>query len=664
MPGFSTGQIPMALTKNTLYYGKDEPLPAQQELRAGPLSLIYEAGDLRYIRLGNHEILRRVYVAIRDQNWGTVPPVLFNTHTEIGSDSFNISYEVENKQGEIDFLWRGVISGDARGVITFRLEGEARATFRSNRIGFCVLHPAACAGAACRVEHADGVVEEGVLPVDIAPQLIIDGVVKPVQPFAELQTLTHQILPGLWAEVSFEGDIFELEDQRNWTDASYKTYAPPLRLPFPIEFKKGSKISQLIKLQLKGNNLPALRAESATGLTFALGSESAGPVPRIGLGVASHGLPLSNIELARLKRLQLSHLRVDLRLSEPDCADRLRQASSEATALGIALEVAIILSDAAEDELKSLARLLEQVAPPVWTWLIFHRAEATTTGPWVKLAQQYLAGYNPAAKIGAGTNIYFAELNRDRPHLNTLDLVNYSINPQAHAFDNASLVESLEAQAATVASAHRFCGNLPISVSPITLKPRFNPNAIGPEPEPAPGELPPQVDVRQMSLFGAGWTAGSLKYLAQSSVTSLTYYETTGWRGVMETEAGSPLPDKFHSLPGAVYPLYHVLADVGVFAAGQVIATASSNPLQVDGLAVHKNGKTRVLVANLSAKPRQVTVQNLAESVRLRFLDELNVMTAMQSPEDFRAQVGEPLSTPDGTLDLILLPYAVARIDF
>ncbi len=55
-------QLPL----RTLYYGKDEPLPDRKQLRAGPLSLIFEAGDLRYIRLGNQEILRRVYVAIRD----------------------------------------------------------------------------------------------------------------------------------------------------------------------------------------------------------------------------------------------------------------------------------------------------------------------------------------------------------------------------------------------------------------------------------------------------------------------------------------------------------------------------------------------------------------------------------------------------------------------
>ena len=39
-----------------------------------------------------------------------------------------------------------------------------------------------------------------------------------------------------------------------------------------------------------------------------------------------------------------------------------------------------------------------------------------------------------------------------------LDLVTLAINPQVHAFDNASLVETLEAQAMVVASAQRLAG--------------------------------------------------------------------------------------------------------------------------------------------------------------------------------------------------------------
>ncbi len=654
----------MKLPKNVQFYGKDEPLPEQMELRAGPLSLIYEGGDLRYIRLGQHEILRRVYVAIRDHNWGTITPLLSNAHMEIGADSFRISYDAQNRQGNIDFFWRGVITGEADGTIKFIMDGQARSTFRRNRIGFCILHPMECAGVACQIEHVDGTVEQTAFPQYIGPQLVVDGIIKPVHPFAEMRAMTYQVSSGLQAEIRFEGETFEMEDQRNWTDASFKTYGTPLRLPFPVEVKTGTKISQSVILTLKGKIAGAsLAGVDDEPLTFAVADSPVRPLPKIGLGVASHDQPLTQKEMARLAALNLSHLRLDLSLLEPGYGAKLRQAAAEARELGVKLEIALFLSDAAEDELKALVGLLRQVDPPVWAWLIFHHAETSTPARWVELARTHLQKYDSAAVIGSGTNVFFTELNRTRPPIQAMDLVCYSLNPQVHAFDNLSLVETLAAQAVTVDSARQFCGNLPIAVTPITLKMRFNPNATGPEPQPEPGQLPPQVDERQMSLFGAGWTAGSLKYLAESDTHSLTYYETTGWRGVMETEAGSPLPDRFRSFPGGVYPLYHVLADVGEFAGGQVVATASSQPLQVNGLAIRKNGQTRVILVNLSAEPQRVPVAGLAKRVMVRVMDETNVEAAMQSPEEFRNQPGVAQHPVDGVLELNLLPYAVARID-
>lgn len=136
------------------YYGKDEPLPEQLSLRAGPLSLVLEDGDLRYIRLGDREILRRVYVAVRDRNWGTVLPRLTHRRIEQDGTSFRVTYDCEHQQGDVDFFWHGTIAGNAQGTITFTMEGWARSTFLRNRIGFCVLHPIReCAGQPCRVEQ-------------------------------------------------------------------------------------------------------------------------------------------------------------------------------------------------------------------------------------------------------------------------------------------------------------------------------------------------------------------------------------------------------------------------------------------------------------------------------------------------------------------------------
>ncbi len=386
-------------------------------------------------------------------------------------------------------------------------------------------------------------------------------------------------------------------------------------------------------------------------------------LPQIGLGVASHGQPLSEMELARLAVLNLAHLRVGLRLAEPGYEANLRQAAAEAGAIGAQLEIALFVSDDADAELAGFVRLLAEIRPSVGRWLIFHEHEATTSEPWIRLARARLAAYDPTIPIGSGTNVFFTELNRNRPPIADLDLVCYSLNPQVHAFDNLSLAETLAAQAATVASARQFIGDTPLAVTPVTLKMRFNPNATGPEPEPEPDQLPPQVDVRQMSLFGAGWTVGSLNQLAGSDVQSLTYFETSGWRGVIETKAGSPLPNKLQSLPGSVFPMYHVFADVGEFSGGEVLPTRSSNSLLVEALALRQAGRQRLLLANLSHESQQISVSGLPERVAVRLLDETNAEAAMLEPEIFRARPPDFFNTSDGVLELHLLPFALARID-
>jgi len=653
----------MKLSKNVQYYGKDELLPKQIDLQAGPLNLFYEAGDLRYIKFGDKEIIRRVYVAVRDHNWDTVIPVLSNVQMNIANDSFNIKYSVSNIQDNVDFLWEGNIIGKPNGTITFSMDGVARSTFWRNRIGFCILYPMEYAGADCEIEHVSGAVEKSSFPKFIAPQRIIDGKPSPVEPFSNMRSLVYEVVPDLLAEVRFEGENFEMEDQRNWTDASFKAYGTPLKNPSPVEIKTGTKISQTFTLSLKGQDKIIKPSKTDDTLTFSIGKNALRNLPKIGLDEASHGQPLNEKEIERLKTLNISHQRLSLYLSNPDYEKKLRQSSNEANKLGINLETALFLSNEAESELQVFVELLKQIKPPIVNWLIFNKEEMTTSEKWIILARKYLKDYDHNSNVGSGTNVFFADLNRSIPPVKFMDFISYSINPQVHAFDNLSLVETLSAQAETVKSARYFSNNKPISVSPITLKMRFNPNATAPEANLESDQLPSQVDVRQMSLFGAAWTLGSLKYLSESETRSLTYYETTGWRGVMEVEFGSHVPEKFHSLKGAVFPIYHVFADVGEFAEAQIISTSSSNPLKITGLALKKEGHTRIIIANLSSEVQQLTVQNLSSSVNIRHLNESNVEQAMQSPEVYRSQNFQKQLTINGSVKFELLPYALLCID-
>lgn len=651
------------LPTRVLYYGKDEPLPERIPLRAGPVSLVFENGDLRTVKLGGHEVLRRVYVAIRDRNWGTVAPEFAAMELEIGADRFRIAFDVVNQEGEIDFAWHGVIAGEPDGTITYTMDGAARATFMKNRIGFCVLLPAECAGSPGVVEHVDGTREQAELPVYIRAD-------QPVVPFAELAAVAYQAAPGVWAEVNFSGDTFEMEDQRNWTDASYKIFSTPLRIPYPVELAAGTSVVQAVAIRIRDERLGAAGAgEGAEELAFGpVDGAEAVPLPPIGLGVASHGRPLGAQARELLAPLALDHLRVDLRLGDAGYSERLAAAAAEAAALGLPLHVGLFIdAEQADSQLKRFTELYEQVAPPVACWLLYSAQEVfwggTPIEQVVEKAHAHLDGLVPGARFAAGTDGDFIFLQRNLPPLDRVDALTYAINPQVHAFDNASLTETLGTQAATVRSARRLARGLPVLVSPVTLKMRYNIYASTPAAPTPAGELPPNVDVRHMSLFGAGWTVASLKYLAEAGAASVTYYETTGWRGLVELAEGAPAPDKFQSLPGGVFPLYHVFADAGEFAGGQVLPSRSSDALRVDGLILRKGDAVCTLLANLTAEPQRVTVWGPSPRVHLRVLFETNVEAAMGAPGLFQTTAGTAFDSTAGTLTITLPPYAVARLD-
>jgi hypothetical protein len=616
-----------------------------------------ELAQLRYIRLGEKEVIRAVYAAVRDRNWGTVTPRIANLRIEVRDAAFAVGFDVSCRQGEIDFLWHGTIAGDERGTVKFDFDGTARSTFLRNRLGFCVLHPIdGCAGEPVTIGKAKGGEERGNFPADISPH----------QPFFEIRSIRHAVAPGLEADVQFAGEVFEMEDHRNWTDASFKTYCTPLGLPFPVEVKQGTRVQQGVTLRLIGSTPRTAAVQPAREVTLDVQPQRVLPLPQIGLGLPEAGPALTPNEVRRLRPLQLSHLRVDLDLGSAAWNERLTRAAGDAQALGAALEIALKLGSSPEAELKSFAAAVAAQKPKVARYLVFHKDEKSTSGKWMEAARAALRATNPGAKLSSGTDAYFTELNRERPPVAQSDAVCYSVNPQVHAFDNASLVETLAMQAATLESARKFCGSLPIAVTPVTLKPRGNPNATAATAPASANTLPEQVDPRQMSQFGAAWTLGSLKYLAEGGAAAATYYETVGWRGVMESERGCAMPDEFRSRPGEVFPVYHVLADLGEFSGGQAVVTRSADPLRVDGLLLRKGGRGRLLLANLSPELQQVRVRaNLGRSVRVRMLDEHSAEAAMRSPEAFRSAAGELRELSSGGVFVIsLLPYAVARVDY
>jgi hypothetical protein len=63
-------------TRYERWYERDEALAERKLVRSGLLTAELDGPDLRYVRIVGVEIMRRPYLGVRDQDWGTVPPVL------------------------------------------------------------------------------------------------------------------------------------------------------------------------------------------------------------------------------------------------------------------------------------------------------------------------------------------------------------------------------------------------------------------------------------------------------------------------------------------------------------------------------------------------------------------------------------------------------------
>jgi hypothetical protein len=654
-----------ALTRYEKWYGRAKPPPETIPLRAGRLTAEFQAGDLRYIRLGSQELIRRVYVAVRDANWNTIPAHISQLEIDSADTRFRIRYQAFHQTGPLAFRWNATITGDPDGQIRFIMDGATESAFRYCRIGFCVLHPIrGIAGAAFRAQTPAGPVD-GTLPEPVAPQLIEDGFEVPLFPSCSQLVITT--LGGIDIRTDFEGDLFEMEDQRNWTDGSFKTYCTPLSLGYPHQATAGQTIRQAIRISAAGS-LPESGGEprqANEALSLSPATSRQGTLPRIGFGLPAENPIPNDRQTGLLAALRPAHLKVEVHLARENWATALQDAIQAAEQLGCPLELALFLTDNTTGALDQLAARLAGVR--VARVIVFHEAEAAVTSTaarYVRLVRDKLGGALPGAPFVGGTNGNFAELNRARPDTTAIDGLSFTINPQVHADDELSLIEAIEAQRDVVATARRFSNGLPIVVSSVTLKPPFNQAATEAEAPPDPLTLPAAVDARQMSLFAAAWTVGSLRALAEGGAESVTYYETLGWRGLMATAQGSPLPAEFRAGPGMIFPVYWVFQALAAAGRSSIRPLEAGRPQHVDGFGFQSGGQPALLLANLQPETQPIVLAALPNGeARLMRLNEDTMPIAGANPDGFEATTTTHVIR-DGAWQITLLPYETVFLQF
>lgn len=635
-----------------LVRGIPAPPAARVPLSDGPLSASLDGADLVGIRFGGVELVTRVGVRVRDTRWGTLPPEI----AAFESSGRSARLQVRHARDAIDFCWHGSIELESRAV-TYAMEGRAAREFAFNRIGIVILHPVAgAAGCRFRARAPNGAEVSGELPRLIGPQAVENGVIQPL--FPAFTRLEIEPEPRLLVVFELEGDAFEMEDQRNWTDGSFKTYSTPVGAPVPHRAVAGQSILQRVRIEVIGTSgrKPRPVAREAPAVEVRVSDPITGSLPAVGIGLDSDGHRPSGAELRHLRSLRPAHVRADVR--EPDAQLKLGRALEQASAIGAPLELSLTLRGGRDESSAMLRELREQTRTPHARFariLVFHEDQPVTAHLWLGVVREILQPPDGVPLIG-GTAAHFAELNRERPDpTGPPDGIAYSITPQVHDFDDASVLQTLPAQADTIRTAQTFAGGRSIHVSPVTLRPR-------PAPDATPAERGKAIDPRQGSLLAAAFTVGSVKALATAGARSITYYEATGPLGVMQRGEATSGQEISAGPRARMFPVYHVLRTVCAWRGAGMLESCSLDPSTVEALAVRTSDGTGLLLANLTPGRVRARVGSLdGEVVLVRMLDVDTAVSAAREPDAFYGS-RHPVELRDRWLALELGPYAVATV--
>jgi len=638
--------------------GTEQPDTPGRVLTAGPLSVEFDNGQLRYLRVNGIEVLRAIGFLVRDKNWGTATPAISNLKVDQRSDGFSLSFHADVRIENQELAYDARIEGTKDGNLEFTGTALPKTDFLTARTGFVVLHPLkGVAGQAVDIEHVDGSKVKSKFP----------ELVNPVQPVLNIRSLTHEVMPGLKATVRMEGDTFEMEDHRNWTDASFKTYVRPLIRPWPYTLKAGEPVEQAIKVTLSGSTGKGGKTAAGKSIEVTLGAVSREALQPVGLGMPAEEIEHAIAHLELLKRAAPRFLICHI---DPRQKHGLKElygyrVLAEETGAQAALEVVVESIDNFRQELKRLADMVRQSGIKLASVAVVPVGDLKSVlpggprPPAPKLEDLYAGAREafPGIRLGGGMFSFFTELNRKHPPATLLDFVVNTTCPIVHAADDRSVMETLEALPYQVATARSFIGKTAYRIGPSGIGCRDNPHGATWTPNPDNLRVClTKLEPRQRGLFAAAWTLGYIATLARTGIEAIAMAAPTGPLGIIYRKADHKQPWYDQLSSPAVFPVYHVISGLTGGSGQKRVNAESSDAAKVQALAFRGQGGTTLWLANLTAENQPVKLSGARGALFGTTLDEDSFVTATTDPRGFQ----ESWTAINNSLTL--KPYAVAII--
>jgi hypothetical protein len=641
--------------------GTEEVDPPSQKLTAGPLTAELENGQLRYVAFRGVEALRAIAFLVRDQNWGTYTPRIDFLSVKEGAGSFTVEYRATCADPNQRLQYEARITGSSEGALAFEAVATPETDFVTNRAGFVVLHPAGLAGQKLKVAHVDGREEETRFPEWISPS----------QPVFDIRALSHEAGPGLWATCRMEGDAFEMEDQRNWTDASYKTYVRPLALPWGYTLAKGSRHEQSVRLSFTGGGSGVGGARVGAAVAIILGQDLPLRMPELGVALPHDGIEAASDSVDALRALKLRFLvcHADLRDSAALSKFEGIRKAGEAAAAKIVLEVIVPDEANAEASLKPVAAAAKRARLEIDSIVVSSAADLKSWQPGAKrpdrpsveeIAKAARTTF-PGVKMGGGMLSTFTELNRKRPKVALFDFITHTTCSIVHAPDDRSVMETLETLPALISSTRAMIGEKPYRIGPSAIAARMNPYGRGVLDNPTNRRVClTDNDPRQRSLFNAAWTLGYVAACAYGGIEAVALGAATGPLGFIHHRSANRPQLYFDFLDGhAVYPAFHVLAGLARGGGHHLIEAKSSEPRKVATLAWREDTRLVLWLANLTAEPLTIRLGGFDDARRQASILDSAAFEKVVASLDALDAFKHPLEATELNLDA----YAVARVE-
>ena len=604
---------------------------ADTPLADGDWRLALRRAELADIDFAGRRVLRSIRFIVRDHDWRTADTVVTSTGHLEGNQRW--------LRGVCGFDDRPVLEWQAKLGLGTRLTLSVRARavqeFERNRAGLIVLHGPEFAGQPLEVVHTDGTTEATVFPTEIAPH----------QPARDVGGYRWRA-DGVECELRFAGEVFEMEDQRNWTDASYKTYSTPLDLPFPIPVRPGSVIEQSLELACRRLPEPAVEVDHRAAPRLIMPTAERLPILQLGAGTAPGDPRTASAEDDQPTGRQ--PILVEVPADESCWPDVLGRARHDAA--GQPVDVRIVAE--LPGQIAPVIRALSGTA--VARIAVYERESGSTGSLLLDALQAAIHDQQLDAEVLAGTRAHFTELNRTiGDYADFGGPLTFSITPQMHDRSRAQVIESLPVQRLVAEQAVRLAGSRGVHIGPVTLRPRFNAVATSPfAPDDhgpidvdgyGPQQVPESTDPRQTAPAAAAWTICSIAALAVPGVRSICFFEAWGPRGIRSAPRSA-------GRSATVYPV-GVVWD-WVTGAGPLVEAPPIDPLSTGG-----RDPMVGVISQQQGQQRQLLIGNPGDrpAVLRLHVGAITVAGVIGNDPEVRTSDGVQISIPPaGTVRLLV----------